>query len=97
MDVDCKWSLNLYDWEIPQEMYSRGDKIALVVWANEYTARWAAGLIRISERSCGRRDANVTANAASTNAAATASCGYRPGETSSRTPCCTSRTPTSSN
>jgi hypothetical protein len=49
VDVDCKWSLNMYDWEIPQEMYSRGDKIALVVWANEYTARWAAGLVRISE------------------------------------------------
>jgi hypothetical protein len=49
VDVDCKWSLNLYDWEIPQEMYSRGDKVALVVWANEYTARWAAGLIRIDE------------------------------------------------
>ncbi|MEU7949783.1 NaeI family type II restriction endonuclease [Micromonospora chalcea] len=49
VEVDCKWSLNLYDWEIPQEMYSRGDKIALVVWANEYTARWAAGLIRINE------------------------------------------------
>jgi Restriction endonuclease NaeI len=48
-DVDCKWSLNLYDWEIPQEMYNRGDKIALVVWANEYTARWASGLIRIDE------------------------------------------------
>jgi hypothetical protein len=49
VDVDCKWSLNLYGWEIPQEMYSRGDKIALVVWANEYTARWASGLIRISD------------------------------------------------
>lgn len=49
VDVDCKWSLNLYDWEIPQEMYSRGDKVALVIWANEYTARWASGLIRISE------------------------------------------------
>ncbi|MFG1606012.1 NaeI family type II restriction endonuclease [Actinoplanes sp. NPDC049265] len=49
VDVDCKWSLNLYDWEIPQEMYSRGDKIALVVWANEYTARWASGLVVISE------------------------------------------------
>ena len=48
-DVDCKWSLNLYDWEMPQEMYSRGEKIALVVWANEYTARWASGLIRINE------------------------------------------------
>jgi hypothetical protein len=31
VDVDCKWSHNLYDWEIPLEMYSRGDKIALVV------------------------------------------------------------------
>ncbi|GGK94356.1 NaeI family type II restriction endonuclease [Mangrovihabitans endophyticus] len=49
VDVDCKWSLNLYDWEIPQEMYTRGDKIALVVWANDYTARFATGLIRISE------------------------------------------------
>ncbi|WP_430792070.1 NaeI family type II restriction endonuclease [Actinoplanes sp. G11-F43] len=48
-DVDCKWSRNLYEWEIPEEMYSRGNKIALVVWANEYTARWASGLIRISE------------------------------------------------
>ncbi|MCZ7424817.1 NaeI family type II restriction endonuclease [Micromonospora sp. WMMA1949] len=49
VEVDCKWSLNLYDWEIPPEMYSRGDKVALLVWANEYTARWASGLIRISE------------------------------------------------
>jgi hypothetical protein len=49
VDVDCKWSLNLYAWEIPLEMYSRGNKIALVLWANEYTARWACGLIRITE------------------------------------------------
>ncbi len=49
VDVDCKWSLNLYDWEIPREMYIRGDKLALVVWANEYTSRWAMGLIRIGE------------------------------------------------
>ncbi|RQW84066.1 restriction endonuclease [Micromonospora globispora] len=49
VDVDCKWSLNLYDWEIPQEMHSRGAKLAFVAWANEYTARWASGLIRISE------------------------------------------------
>lgn len=49
VDVDCKWSLNLYDWEIPLEMYSRGDKIALVVWANEYSARWALGLVRVGE------------------------------------------------
>ena len=49
VDVDSKWSLNLYGWEIPLEMYSRGDKIAMVVWGNEYTARWALGLIRISD------------------------------------------------
>jgi len=48
-DVDAKWSRNLYEWEIPLEMYSRGDKLAMVVWANEYTVRWALGLIRISE------------------------------------------------
>ncbi|WP_198039688.1 NaeI family type II restriction endonuclease [Micromonospora globosa] len=49
VDVDCKWSLNLYEWEIPIEMYRYGAKVALVVWGNDYTARWAAGLIRISE------------------------------------------------
>lgn len=48
-DVDCKWSQNLYEWEIPLEMYSERNEIAMVVWANEDTARWAAGLIRISE------------------------------------------------
>ncbi len=48
-DVDCKWSMDLYGWEIPQEMYQQGSKIALVVWANEYTARWASGLIRIDD------------------------------------------------
>lgn len=48
-DVDAKWSRNLYDWEIPPEMYERGNKLALVVWANEYTVSWATGLIRITE------------------------------------------------
>lgn len=50
VDVDCKWSRNLYDWEIPQEMYNAGDGIALLVWANDYTSRWAAGLLRITEK-----------------------------------------------
>lgn len=49
VDVDCKWSMNLYAWEIPMEMYSRGDKIALLIWGNEDSARWALGLLRISE------------------------------------------------
>jgi hypothetical protein len=48
-DVDAKWSRELYGWEIPPEMYSRGEKLAMVVWANEYSSRWALGLIRISE------------------------------------------------
>ncbi|WP_083750736.1 NaeI family type II restriction endonuclease [Kribbella sp. ALI-6-A] len=49
-DVDAKWSRDLYAWEIPPEMYSRGDQIAMVLWANEYSIRWSMGLIRISER-----------------------------------------------
>lgn len=48
-DVDAKWSRNLYEWEIPPEMYERGEKLALVVWANEYTVRWALGLLRITD------------------------------------------------
>lgn len=48
-DVDCKWSRQLYGWEIPMEMHSRGKKIALLLWANEYTAKFAVGLIRVSE------------------------------------------------
>lgn len=47
-EVDCKWSRNLYDWEIPLEMHTDRDEIALVMWANEDTVRWAAGLVRIS-------------------------------------------------
>jgi hypothetical protein len=49
VDVDAKWSRNLYEWEFPLEMYSRGNKVAIVVWANEATARWAIGLIRVSD------------------------------------------------
>ena len=48
-DVDCKWSRDLYSWEIPLEMYSDGPKIALLLWANEDTARWALGLLRITD------------------------------------------------
>lgn len=49
VDVDAKWSRNLYEWEFPLEMYLRGEKIAMVVWANEATAKWALGLIRVGE------------------------------------------------
>lgn len=48
-DVDAKWSRNLYDWEIPLEMYTSKDQISLLIWGNEYTQRWAAGLLRIKD------------------------------------------------
>lgn len=49
VDVDAKWSRNLYEWEFPLEMYVRGAKIVMVVWANEATAKWALGLLRVGE------------------------------------------------
>ncbi len=30
---------NLYEWELPLEMYMRGDKLAILIWANEATLR----------------------------------------------------------
>lgn len=49
VEVDCKWSQSLYGWEIPQEMYLRGPRIALLTWGSDYTFRWAAGLLRIDD------------------------------------------------
>lgn len=49
VDVDAKWSRNLYEWEFPLEMYVRGPKLAIVVWANESTSFWALGLLRVRE------------------------------------------------
>lgn len=48
-DVDCKWSRSLYQWEIPLEMHTRGDRIAILMWGNEDNERWVLGLLRISE------------------------------------------------
>jgi hypothetical protein len=40
----------LGEWEIPEEMYLKsGPKVALVIWGNDFTARWCAGLIRVHE------------------------------------------------
>lgn len=55
IDVDCKWSRNLYEWEFPLEMYrdaSGGHRhgLALVVWGNDHTEAWAMGLVRITEQ-----------------------------------------------
>jgi len=50
VEVDCKWSMSMGGWEIPQEMYCNwGPQIALVIWGNDYTSRWAAGLVRTEE------------------------------------------------
>jgi Restriction endonuclease NaeI len=55
--VDCKFSAEFGNWQIPREMYRRreGDEligddfIALLVWAEEKSREWRAGLIRIRE------------------------------------------------
>lgn len=47
VDVDAKWSRNLYEWEFPPEMYVRGPRLAIVLWANESTSCWAVGLVRV--------------------------------------------------
>jgi hypothetical protein len=49
VEVDCKWSQTMYGWEIPEEMYNRSPRLALLIWGNDYTGRWAAGLLRIDE------------------------------------------------
>jgi hypothetical protein len=50
VEVDCKWSRMMGDWEIPEEMYLKnGPQVALLIWGNDFTARWCAGLIRTHE------------------------------------------------
>jgi hypothetical protein len=48
-EVDCKFSRVLYDWEIPREMYERGDELALVCWASDHHARFGVGVVRIRD------------------------------------------------
>lgn len=65
VDVDCKFSRVLYEWEIPREMYERGDEIALVCWASDHHARWSVGLVRVREdllRTSRNRDAKRKLN-----------------------------------
>lgn len=58
VDVDCKFSRELGGWEIPMEMYrcadhgdrsGKADHPALIVWMNDDTNQWAAGLVRITD------------------------------------------------
>jgi hypothetical protein len=57
-DVDCKFSRDMGGWEIPMEMYVCADHEgrsgsenhpALLVWFNDGTNEWAAGLLRITD------------------------------------------------
>ncbi|MEU4794426.1 NaeI family type II restriction endonuclease [Streptomyces sp. NPDC023327] len=44
VDVDCKYSQKFGNWMIPPEAL---DHLCLVVWADDYTSRWSAGVVRI--------------------------------------------------
>lgn len=46
VDVDCKYSQDLWKWMIPPEAVG---KICLVLWANDEESRWCAGLFRATE------------------------------------------------
>lgn len=57
-DVDCKFSKDLGNWEIPMEMYlcddhgdrqGKADQPALLTWFDDTTNRWAAGLVTITD------------------------------------------------
>lgn len=57
-ELDCKFSREVGGWEIPMEMYicrDHGDQSgvrdfpALLVWMNDDTCEWAAGLLRMSD------------------------------------------------
>ncbi|QLL08639.1 NaeI family type II restriction endonuclease [Mycobacterium vicinigordonae] len=57
-EVDCKFSRDMGGWEIPMEMYrcpdhgtqsADEDHPALLVWLNDDTSEWAAGLLRITD------------------------------------------------
>lgn len=45
-DVDCKFSQRIGGWEFGPEMVGR---LGLVVWANDTSSAWRAGLVRASE------------------------------------------------
>ncbi|MCD2100240.1 NaeI family type II restriction endonuclease [Rhodococcus rhodochrous] len=57
-EVDCKFSRDIGGWEIPMEMYvcsdhgtqsATEDHPALLVWMNDDTNEWAAGILRITD------------------------------------------------
>ncbi|MFE2037834.1 NaeI family type II restriction endonuclease [Streptomyces scopuliridis] len=46
VQVDCKYSQAFGGWMIPPEAMNH---LCLLVWADDYTSRWSAGLLRIEE------------------------------------------------
>lgn len=57
-DLDCKFSKDLGGWEIPMEMYlcqdhgprsGSADHPALLVWMNDDTSEWAAGVLQTTD------------------------------------------------
>lgn len=56
-DLDCKFSREYGGWAIPLEMYVCGaeegsglaDRAALLLWMNDDTSQWAAGLFRAND------------------------------------------------
>lgn len=46
VEVDCKYSQNLYGWMIPPEAVGH---LCLLLYADDYKAKWSLGLVRIVE------------------------------------------------
>lgn len=53
VEVDCKFSMGLNKWMIPTEAMGH---ICLVIWANDETSSWSAGLVRVSRERLGGGD-----------------------------------------
>ncbi|MFD9629516.1 NaeI family type II restriction endonuclease [Streptomyces violascens] len=67
VDVDCKYSQQFGGWMIPPEAVGH---LCLLVWADDYTSRWSAGLLRIVPEwlnSGNNRDLKLTIKAAHRN------------------------------
>lgn len=46
VDVDCKYSMKMGGWNMPPEVIGH---LALLVWADDQTSMWKAGLVRVTE------------------------------------------------
>ncbi|MFI6547433.1 NaeI family type II restriction endonuclease [Streptomyces prunicolor] len=63
IEVDCKYSQRFGGWMIPPEAMGH---LCLLVWADDYTSRWSAGLFRVRDEWLNQgsnRDAKLTVKA----------------------------------